>query len=147
MSAEDWVRVFNLLGSIILFVGAYRAQRWTAKQAQTEETAAREPSTSSKISEAKPTRTHGPALAAPGKFERAVAEIVSRPYFDRPAYILFCLGFAISTLASIIDLSSHHTLSHLLGTARAEAGAPETHERSPAATQIPPPVATPNSSR
>jgi hypothetical protein len=136
MNADDAVRLLNLLGSVVLFVGAYRAQSWTRTQADIDEDAAEAPERASGHVLAQPAASGeappaavvstAPAasaaatghaqLAAPGAFRRAGAEVIGRPYFDRPAYLLFCLGFAITTVASGIDLWSHNTFSRLLGT-------------------------------
>ncbi len=119
MSAEDAVRIANLIGSVVLFFGALRAQFWTMKQAGAQEEAAVvapvAPGAQSVPAPATlasaPVR--GPVLAAEGQFEADAAKIASRPYFERLAYWLFCIGFAITTLSSAIDLCSHHSLSHL----------------------------------
>jgi hypothetical protein len=47
--------------------------------------------------------------------EAAAAEIASQPYFDRVAYMIFFIGFLITTLASAIDILSHGTLQRLAG--------------------------------
>ncbi len=134
MSADDAVRIANLLGSIVLFVGALRSQRWTKKQAATVEDAAAsstvalsgppviegEPTSSAAEPQPKPARAGRPVLAKPGKFEADAARIGSQPYFDRPAYWLFCVGFAITTIASSIDLYSHRTLAHAFGASETE---------------------------
>jgi hypothetical protein len=119
VNSEDIVRIANLIGSIVLFFGALRAQFWTKKQAEAQEEAAlvapatpgAQPVPEPAALESAPVR--GPVLAAEGQFEADAAKIASRPYFDRPAYWLFCIGFGITTLSSAIDLYSHHTFSHL----------------------------------
>jgi hypothetical protein len=113
MTAEDWVRLLNLLGSIVLFIGSFRGQQWTQRQASIEDRAA-----AASDRTATPTRgTSGGQSEATtlGEFDREAADIVSRPYFDRPAYLLFCAGFAISTIATAIDMQSHDTFRHLVG--------------------------------
>jgi hypothetical protein len=119
VSAEDVVRIANLIGSAVLFSGALRAQFWTKKQAAAQEEAAlatpvapgAQPVPEPAALGSAP--LHGPVLASQGQFEADAAKIASRPYFDRLAYWLFCIGFAITTLSSAVDLYSHHTLSHV----------------------------------
>lgn len=128
MSADDAVRILNLAGSIVLFIGSYRGQRWTRQQADTEEEAAVAPAPeSTPTPAAAPAAAKKPAgkapLAKPGDFERAGADVAGRPFFDRPAYLLFCVGFAISTVASGIDLCSHHSLAHLWDAVSGQAAA------------------------
>jgi hypothetical protein len=115
MTAEDWVRIFNLVSSAILFYGSYRGQQWSKRQARLEDRAARQRPPRTAPAHASPAAI--PADAALGTeedFDRAMTEIAARPYFDRVAYILFCVGFAISGLASLIDLYSHGTFGRIV---------------------------------
>jgi hypothetical protein len=128
MSADDAVRLLNLAGSIVLFVAAYRGPRWIREQADSEEDAAvalppdstpapvTAPASYPTPTPAEKPRSAGAALLAkPGDFQRAGADVLGRAFFDRPAYLLLCVGFAITTVASGVDLYSHHTVSHLWG--------------------------------
>ncbi len=45
---------------------------------------------------------------------RVPCQVLSRPLFDRKAYILMCVGFAFTTLASLIDIVDHPIRGHLL---------------------------------
>jgi hypothetical protein len=117
MLIDDWVRVLNLLGSIVLFYGSFRGQQWAKTQARLEDRAALQPREPLPKGTFKPpTEDEDPASAGTqAAFDRAAAEVASRPYFDRPAYILFCIGFAIAALAALIDMYSHGTIARLLG--------------------------------
>jgi hypothetical protein len=115
VTAGDWVRVLNLLGSLILSIGSWRGQRWSKRQAKIQDDAAASRVKPVPVPGARDPQQTRPAMAAPGELEKAAAEIASQPYFDRWAYRLFLLGFLIATLASAIDLYSHDTLAHLIG--------------------------------
>src|ERR1019366_2655101 len=100
-----------------LFYGSYRGQKWSKRQARLEDRVARQPADGNTAAGAD--QTSNPVNdSAPGSerdFDRAMTEIAARPYFDRVAYILFCVGFAISGLASLFDLYSHGTFRRLAG--------------------------------
>gem|GEM_PF-4091948 len=109
MQADDGVRWVNLFGSILLFWGSYRSQKWAKGQADREDQAAE-----NRAARAVGTSSSRPSrAAAPGEFDQAGAEVLSRPLFDRKAYILLCVGFAFTTLASLIDIVDHTTRGHL----------------------------------
>src|ERR1700722_9918250 len=111
MRADDYVRVLILAGSVLLFYGSYRSQKWVKIQADREERAAKDRAALAPINPAPPQR-EATRIAAPGEFNQVGAEVLSRPLFDRKAYILLCVGFGIATLASLIDIVEHTTRGH-----------------------------------
>jgi len=118
--ADDWVKILTLVGSVVLFIGSLRGQKWTRKQVVLQDnsldsSAASTPSSPVASPVKKPDGKR--RLAAPGVFEGAVAKAASEPYFDRPAYLLFCVGFLIASVASAIDIYSHRSIQHVLGLA------------------------------
>jgi hypothetical protein len=113
VSADNWVRTFNLIASAILFYGSFRAQAWLRRQAAFFDRAAVPPA-------APLAAEHAPLAAQPatdnalGKssdFTRALRNVAATPYFDRWAYILLCVGFGISVLTGLYDLYSHSSLA------------------------------------
>jgi hypothetical protein len=59
-----------------------------------------------------------PSLALPATqaaFDRAAAHGASHPHFDRPRYLLSCIGFAITVLAARIDRYGHGALPCWVG--------------------------------
>lgn len=120
MTYEDWVRIINFAGSVVLFYASYRGIQWSKRQATLEERAA---------SHGLVTPAHAPTAPDSAKsdnqagqsdsnqaaFDQAAADMASRPYFDRRAYIIFCIGFAMTTVASAIDICGHGTLGKLMG--------------------------------
>ena len=118
MTSDDWVKILTLIGSIVLAYGSWRGQAWTKRQAEIHEDAVRKANAAKKAaafavrSDAPPPAGH---IAPPGAVEEAAAEIASQPYFDRLAYIIFFIGFLITTFASAIDILSHGTLQRLAG--------------------------------
>ena len=118
MTSDDWVKILTLIGSIVLAYGSWRAQAWTKRQAEIHEEAVRK-ANAAKAAAAVKSAAVPPAgqIAPPGAVEEAAADIASQPYFDRIAYIIFFVGFVITTLASAIDIVSHGTLQRLVGQA------------------------------
>jgi hypothetical protein len=114
---DDWVKILTLVGSIVLAYGSWRAQAWTKRQAEIHEDAARKANAAKAAAVAVKPNTVSPAgeIAPPGAVEEAAAEIASQPYFDRVAYIIFFIGFLITTLAGAIDILNHGTLQRLVG--------------------------------
>lgn len=111
IQADDGVRWANLIGSILLFWGSYRGQKWAKTQAAREDRAAKDRAAreSGKSNSSPGEKT---AVAAPGEFDQASAEVLSRPMFDRKGYILLCVGFGFTTLASLIDILDHTIRGH-----------------------------------
>ena len=106
---EQWVRVLNLLGSIVLFLGSYRGQAWLKTQAKILDHA-----TKRRISGKVVDKVHEqPLVDRSDDFDRAVEAFAIQPYFDRRAYVYLCVGFAITTFASIIDIVSHRSIQFL----------------------------------
>jgi hypothetical protein len=114
---DDWVKILTLVGSIVLAYGSWRAQAWTKRQAEIHEDAVRKANAAKAAAVALKPDAAPPAgeIAPPGAVEAAAAEIASQPYFDRVAYMIFFIGFLITTLASAIDILSHGTLQRLAG--------------------------------
>ena len=103
MKPEDWVRILTLLASIVLFYGSWRAQQWTKTQTGIQARAQKALlERLKKASQSKP-----PGSAEEKTFDELAAEIISRPVFDKFAYVLLCAGFAVTTVASAIDIWSH----------------------------------------
>jgi hypothetical protein len=121
MPAEDWVRLLNLAGSLILFWAAYRGQQWGQTQAKAEDRAAKSRAKTAEEEMAKKSRAEpagGDTVAEdntatdevdPKVFDQAAAEVLSRPYFDRFGFILLCIGFGIAALSGLIDVVSHRS--------------------------------------
>jgi hypothetical protein len=106
---EHWVRLLNLLGSAVLFLGSYRGQKWLKNQAEILDQATRR-RISGKIN------TDNNSVVDRGdEFDRAVEGFAIQPYFDRNAYIYLCVGFGVTTVASLIDIVSHRSIQILLG--------------------------------
>jgi hypothetical protein len=111
VTLADWVKLLNLLGSVVLFYASYRNQRWLKKQAVIENRAV--------LHARPPEATEVPEVPArqptQAQFDRAAAENVARPYFDRLAYQLLCVGFAITAVVALVDLYQTGALTRLLG--------------------------------
>jgi hypothetical protein len=107
---EHWVRLLNLLGSIVLFLGSYRGQKWLKTQAKVLDQATRRRTSAKADNSANPS-----AIDRGDEFDRAVAAFAIQPYFDRKAYIYLCVGFGVTTVASVIDILSHRSIQILFG--------------------------------
>lgn len=104
MITADWVRIAAFIGNAILFYASYRNQRWAQTQARLEESAARTHSDTAKTHQPDRTAQDGPKSITQADLDRLAAEFASRPYFDQTAYRLLCIGFAITAIASLIDI-------------------------------------------
>lgn len=106
---EQWVRLLNLFGSVVLFLGSYRGQAWLKTQAKILDQA-----TKRRISGKVIDKVHETLVVdRSDDFDRAVEAFAVQPYFDRRAYVYLCVGFAITTLASITDIVSHRSIQLL----------------------------------
>jgi hypothetical protein len=105
----DWAKLLNFVGSAVLFYASYRNQDWAKTQATLEENAARRKNDSRN---AQPNKSD--ATVSNADLAEAAAEVASRPYFDRGAYLLLCVGFGVTTIASFLDMYDAGTLGHLL---------------------------------
>jgi hypothetical protein len=115
MKPEDWVRILTLFSSGFLFYGSYRGQQWVKRQAALEDRVAKQALQPAANRDAGTTSTSDSAPGSAKALDEARRRISSAPYFDRIAYILFCVGFAISGVASLIDLCNHGTFARIVG--------------------------------
>ena len=106
---EHWVRILTFLGSLVLFVGSYRGQRWSKIQARVADQASKR-RIAEKISN-EGTDAHSTYQSE--AFDRAAEHFAGQPYFDRRPYVYLCVGFAITSAASLIDIISHRSVQSL----------------------------------
>ena len=104
---EHWVRLLNLLGSAVLFLGSYRGQKWLKTQADILDQATR------RRLAGKANANNSSAVDRGDEFDRAVEAFAIQPYFDRKAYVYLCVGFGVTTVASVIDILSHRSIQIL----------------------------------
>jgi hypothetical protein len=117
VTLADGVKLLSLLGSVVLFYASYRNQRWQKIQARLDNRAVlhtRPPEATGvkAVTGLKAVPSRQPTQA---QFDRAAAELAARPYFDRLAYQLLCVGFAITAVAALLDLYEAGSLKRLLG--------------------------------
>ena len=106
---EQWVRLLDLLGSAVLFLGSYRGQRWLKTRAAIlDEATRRRPSRRAPDDD-----DRRPVFDRGNDFDRAVETFAIQPYFDRQAYVYLCVGFGVTTVASLIDILSHRSIQIL----------------------------------
>lgn len=135
MIPGDWSKMTNFVGSVILFYASYRNQAWARVQSVLEERAA------AQVQAGRIASAAGSARAdhSPEEFATTAAELAARPFFDRRAYQLLCLGFLLSSIAAFLDMYDSGTFQHLLGHSSATSSmpAPSAQDKLPAAA---PPV-------
>ena len=110
MIPGDWVRLLNLLGSVVLFWASWRGQVWAKTQATAEERAVASRPAAAEKDPDQPRSDRENAQ----EFDRVARDTASRPYFDRQAYLLLCIGFAITTVAAALDLYFAGTVGRLM---------------------------------
>jgi hypothetical protein len=115
MTSDDWVRILTFLGSGVLFYGSLRGQLWTRTQAKIVNRAPPDshPVTSVGTPVGRSQNFSAGNKAARDKFKRTAASHAAKPYFDQFAYLILCIGFGITCLASALDMYSHGTLARL----------------------------------
>jgi len=120
VNTADWVRIIALIGNAILFYAAWRNQVWVKQQVGFDNPARSSQTNTTRGPTAGPSRP-APTAKPPGApitqadLDRLTTELMSRPYFDRLAYRLLCLGFALTAIAAFIDLSVTGTFQRLIG--------------------------------
>jgi hypothetical protein len=109
VTAENWIRTLNLIGSVAAFYGSYRAQDWLKTQADTIESAAavlKKPN-QEPVPVATPSDREEGSLE---EFKKIIAKIAATPLFDRWAYLWLCVAFLITSFALGWDLLAHTCL-------------------------------------
>jgi hypothetical protein len=105
-------------GNAVLFYAAYRNQKWSQSQGESEscaqgadkanvtsgERGAESAPNSAEQERLKVKQENTERPITQADFDRMVAETLARPYFDRKAYLLLCAGFAVTAIAALLDI-------------------------------------------
>lgn len=104
MTSLVWIKLLTFVGSLVLFISSWLAQRWVKKQAADQEHVAKD------LREARlKAEQAGKAPAPTGYIDEAelnlaIAERTAKPYFDKWVFRSLWIGFLITTIASGWDL-------------------------------------------